>query len=398
MASELSGLLSKKPYAREFYNQVVRRPDDMLEIAAYHFSVGHKRMSSAMQGGFRKAIEKFDEYQLAKYRGEKSSVSMIDIVRLVRPAASSPNSEAITKLVRGDLRSTETWEAKLTLAGQAATNSDELMSMKASAWRDLIMNRKIGYLALVRNLRNILAQADDATIDAAAKLLVDKKMIEKSLIFPFSFITAMNELDTTSAKGRNMAKAVQQAFMLSIDNIPMLENTLVVVDNSGSMSSGSYFGSLSYAKVAAMFGILLAKRCNADIMEFGERARYIPYTDSTDVFDFVNTFQSNNKVGHSTYLSAAFKTANRAYDRIVVFSDMQSYGGSVTEAANAYRKKYNATPYIYSIDLTGYGSLQFPENKSFCIAGFTEKIFDFIGKAEVDPKVMINTVEETVAL
>jgi len=398
MAGALAKRASGQPWARSFYDKIIRRPDDMLEITSYYFGKGNKRLSSAMQNGFRKAFEKFDAYQLAKYRGESRDIKLIDMVRLVRPSKTSPNIDAIGKLVRGELKSTQTWEAKLTVAGQKATTVEEKAEMKKDAWVGLIKERKIGYFALLRNLRNIMTQAPEIVDDACA-MLTDRKLIKNSLVMPFRFLTAMNEIDTTHAVGRKINAAISKAFELSVDNIPDMPNTLVVVDNSGSMTGGygnnpKHFGSWNHAEIGSMFGIMLAKKSNADIMEFGSTARYIKYSNSTDVFDFSKTFTRKNKVGHGTNFQAIFDTAKGKYDRIVIFSDMQGWIGGRTPSTSNYKSTYDADPFIYSIDLAGYGSMQFPEHKTFALAGFSEKIFDLMGKLEQDPKALINKIKE----
>lgn len=402
LAGELVKYASGQPWARSFYDKIVRRPDDMLEITSYYFGAGNKRLSSAMQFGFRKAIEKFDEYQLAKYRGENRDVSLVDMVRLVRPASTSPNINAIGKLINGELKSTETWEAKLTTAGQTAETVEEKQELKKEAWTELVMSRKIGYFALLRNLRNIMNQAPDV-IDVACELLVNPKLIKTSLVLPFRYLTAINEIDTSSAIGRKVVAAIHKAFEISLDNIPDLPNTLVVVDNSGSMSGdwgngGNHFGWMTHAQLGAMFGMMVAKRSNADLMEFGTTARYIQYSLNEDVFKFAKNFKQLNDVGHGTNFHSIFDTANKKYDRIIIFSDMQGWQGGNkispgSMALAAYNQKYNANPYIYSFDLNGYGSLQFPASKVFQLAGFSDKVFDLIGKLEEDPATLVKKIK-----
>ena len=51
-----------------------------------------------------------------------------------------------------------------------------------------------------------------------------------------------------------------------------------------------------------------------------------------------------------------------------------------SNACNIYKAKTGANPFIYSFDLAGYGTLQFPEHQVFCLAGFSEKVFDLITK------------------
>lgn len=80
----------------------------------------------------------------------------------------------------------DTWESKLTKAGQNAENELEKETLKADAWTELIETRKIGDFALLRNLRNIMELANDTVLDKALDLLINEKLIRNSLVlFPF---------------------------------------------------------------------------------------------------------------------------------------------------------------------------------------------------------------------
>ena len=99
LAAELAAYLSGKEWAKSFYNKIVYRPDDMMEIIAYYYAIGGKTLPNAMKKGFAKAFDKFDAYQLAKYRGEAKAVKLVDIVNLVHPTPSERNEDALKALV-----------------------------------------------------------------------------------------------------------------------------------------------------------------------------------------------------------------------------------------------------------------------------------------------------------
>jgi len=64
--------------------------------------------------------------------------------------------------------------------------------------------------------------------------------------------------------------------------------------------------------------------------------------------------------------------------------------------ANAYKAKYKANPFVYSFDLQGYGSMQLMGDRVIALAGFSEKIFDFMVTAETDPNAMLNRINQMV--
>lgn len=88
LASYLAAPLSGKPYSKSFYEKVIHRPDDVTEILSMYLSECGQSIPNAMRKGFKVALEKFDDYQLAKYRGENKSLKMVDVVNLIH--AKSP--------------------------------------------------------------------------------------------------------------------------------------------------------------------------------------------------------------------------------------------------------------------------------------------------------------------
>ena len=68
----------------------------MLEILAYFESKGGKHLPNAMKKGLAKAFDRFDSYQLAKYRGENRAYKLIDVVNLVHPKPTERNERAMS--------------------------------------------------------------------------------------------------------------------------------------------------------------------------------------------------------------------------------------------------------------------------------------------------------------
>lgn len=549
VAAELAKHISGKDWAKRFYNRIVHRPDDMLEILAYFRAKNSEKLPNAMKNGFSAAFSKFDSYQLAKYRGEKRDLKLVDLVNMVHPVPSDKNREALAQLIKGELKSTDTWESMLSKAGQDAENSDELAENKRKAWKELILSKKIGYFALLRNIRNIaeschflkedlteynkklaeinlLIEHNDKELHGSenlfsemlknfensnneivtlktklyelskklkdnslsslgnlqiallplvdnfditknnepiekeiqiikeqiigienitieqrnnlillnskkkeyfnikerlifskkelfiansdidnqmffemCNLLTNRNMIKKSLVLPFRFTTAIGEIQKCSyLDNSRLWEALNTALEISCDNVPEFKGkTLVVSDFSSSMGEGI----ASYKGQACLLGSLLAKKNNADFMIFGNNAKYVPIdlnAKTMDIFSFLD--KQNGKggtinVGHGTNFHSIFETANKHYDRIIILSDMQGwigYNSPVREFAT-YKKRFACNPFVYSLDLAGYGSLQFPEKKIFCLAGFSEKIFDIMQVLEQDPNALLNKIK-----
>lgn len=381
--------LSGQEWAKRFVNKVVIRPDDATEILSYfEEKVMDTSIPAQLKKGLALSLGKFDKYSLSKYRGENKDISMVDLVNYVHPTPSKKNANALTELVADKLRARKTWEAKLTKAGQTAENDTDKEAKKAKVWGDMLSEGEMPYFALLRNLRNILSQAPNE-IDKACEQLVDAKAIANSRILPFRYLTAIKEIsdDGSSTAHRKVLMALNDAVDIACKNAPAFKGeTLVAVDISGSMSGRTM-------EIAGLFAAILFKANNADVMQFDETGRYLGGLNPRDSVLTLARQIAASRGG--TNFNAVFQTANKAYDRIIILSDMQgwidSYG--LTGTFSQYKTKYNADPMIFSFDLQGYGTLQFPENKVMCIAGFSDKVFDVMEKLEGDKDALIHEIE-----
>lgn len=407
-------------WGKVFYDAIVYRVDDMMEIMGYYFEHNPEAsLPAALKRGFASAMGRFDAYQLAKYRGEKKAVKLVDVVRLVRPKPTRKNAEALKALLEGTLKNENTWEAKISAAGQKGSVAEKAAA-RQDAWAELLLERKIGYLALVRNLVNIANDVNDAAFEVALDLLKDRKLILSSKIFPFQLFTAFAQIDDTPRGGSwgfiyqnkiprvrdksriaRLVDALNEAIETSLSNLPKLEGkTLVAIDTSGSMSVLlSEKGSATLVEIAALFGVVLAKASNADVIVFDTSAKYLSVPKSRSTLDQVRSIAAP---GGGTNFESIFELAGtKKYDRIFILSDMQAwmqggYSHHPRGAFDAYKTRSGANPYLYSFDLHGHGTMQVPENdgKVICLAGWSEKIFDILDVTEQDREALIHTIEE----
>lgn len=387
VASELAIHARGKSWAKSFYDKIVYRPDDMMEILSYHVAKNGK-VPNAMKKGFAKAFERFSKYQLAKYRGESKGFKLIDVVNLVHPVPVEKNAEAINALVKGELKSFDTWESELTKAGQDATTEDEKAEFKKEVWIKLVKENKLGYFALLRNLRNIIEQAPEV-IDQTIEQLTNEEAIKKSLVLPFRFTTAFEEIQKINDGKivRSVLMALNKAVDIAVSNVPKFDGeTLVVLDVSGSMEGKP-------AQIGALFSAVLIKSNNADFMTFSDDAKYRNVNPMDSTITIANSLKF---ASGGTNFQAIFKTANKKYNRVIILSDMQGWvgGHAPVREFNEYKKTVDANPFIYSFDLNSYGSMQFPEQNVFALAGFSEKVFDIMKLVEQDKKALITEIKK----
>ena len=384
-------------WTKKFFNKVVFRPDDITEILSLYGKEFGKPFPNSMKKGLGAALSRFDEYRLAKYRGEGKMVSLVDAVNITHPK----NTEAIAKLIKGDLKNTDTWEAQLTEAGKEAAKiedvgekEEKLKELKADAWKDLITEKKIGYFALLRNLRNIVQQAPDM-VDKACELLTDENLIKKSLVLPFRYSTAIEELSSVPSS-RKVITAISNALDISLKNVPVLSGkTLIALDDSGSMQGQPI-------KIGSLFASVLYKTNDADLLCFSVDARIQNLNPNDSTLSISKTLVDGMASG-GTNFHAIFADLKEKYDRVIILSDMQGWmkdpdnfymTSNPKSSFLEYKKRTGAEPVVYSFDLAGHGTLEFPENNVYCLAGFSEKIFDVMKLLEEDRNALIVEIEK----
>lgn len=403
----------------DLMNVGTKRVDDLVEIVSY---VG-KPVPNQVKKGIAKALSKFDEYQLAKYKAEGKAWSLRDVVRIAHPkATTAEQNETFKKLIAGELKQTgKTHEARLS-SGEK----------KEVVFKDMLKNKKLGYMATLRNLRNIEQTGDKETIDMAIKFITNKKAIENSRQLPFRFLSAYEALQGAGASKKRtisfemdsdattLMQAVDKAITLSCQNIPELSGqTMILSDNSGSMGGDHGGGSLTSAhsqrttaNIANLFATMYWMRANNTYVGlFGDRLIQ-PKLDrnKTLIENYQIIGKEAGRCGGSTEtgIFEAFETMIREKTkpaRIFIFSDCQVGTGCrwydtgrrrAADFNNIFQEFHKMSPdtMIYTIDLKGYGNMMFaPGSKIVQLAGWSDKIFDMAVTAEKSVDAVVKEIE-----
>lgn len=403
VAAKLAKRISGKEWGSRFYKNIVVRPDDVTEIMAYYLenckdTDGKAKITNAMRKGLGGRIHNMSGYDLAKYRSSSKNVKMIDAINLLNPSFTDP----IKQLVKGELVPAETWEVLLSEAGKAA----DPVAAKKAAWKKLISENKLGYLATLRNCVNVLEVSDNGNdrelISQFCSILTNEEAITKVGIFPYQFFAAFNEVrDLPGAS--EIIDALDKAAIISAKNVPALEGkTVIAFDISGSMHSPSAGKSkLSCIDVAAAMAAMFLIKNNADIIKFGTNAKLFN-KQSSSFFGLISDLRKDEGLGFGTNFDRIFEVMNKSkikYDRLFVISDMQSWMHSGTRAlVNSYKTNVNSKLKYYSMDVAGLGTLQFPEKDVFLLAGFSDKTLSLLTEMEngLDKQALVHKIESVV--
>lgn len=401
VAAELAATAKGAPGLRRFLQNVVQRPDDIAEIISAYLSAhgerranGKAKLPSGLKKGLRQAFDHFDDYQIAKYKMETREWAMVDLVNMLRPVPTERNAKALRELVEDKLAAADTWEANLSKAGgdQAA---------KEETWSRLLREKKLGYMALLRNLRNIEQQAP-GLIDLACEQLTDAEKIRGSKVLPFRYYTAFKHTEDARLRA-----AISDACDTALANVPELKDTCVFVDVSGSMETPAGGGQTTCMEAAALFAAVCAKASMSDIVQFSTGAAYFKYNPRDSVLGIARQIIDSAEIGGTSFM-AAIGALTKPYERLMFFSDMQGwldpdfsvsylprYRDYAHAALQQYKKEYRVDPWVYCIDLCGYGTSKFPlgDSKVIELAGFSERLFQLLRFAEEDRHVLMREIE-----
>lgn len=366
LIAELSKIHKGDSLVKDTMVKACIRPDDLMEIVAL---VGTP-LPKQIKRGVRNAILKYNRYQLAKYKGTGKGVSMVDLFNLCHPKVKHANDEqkqAWKDLIEGKLTSFDTWETEI---------SNAKPEEKKGKWEALVKENKLGYMALLRNLNNLVKNdVDEEAIVTAITKLTNKDEVLKSKQLPFRFITAYD----TVAGSRRFTDAISIAMDCAVSNTPeLVGKTLIAIDASGSMSGDPI-------KKAAIFGATLAKsNPNSEVILYDTSVKKLSLSSRTPVIDISKAIESA-AMGGGTETSLVFLYAiheKKVYDRIIIISDNESWAdyGSVQEHYTEYKKI--ADPFIYAIDIQGYGTKDLTGGKVKHLTGWSNRLLDFIGAIE----------------
>lgn len=308
--------------------RVIQRPDELAELLALYWKDGKDQpLTAQLKIGLARAFKKFSEYQIAKYNRD-GSVKLRDVMFLshVRPVGIPEDAEpkrtakerkagivparAPTegenlqyRLTSGQLVTPDTWEVQL--SGGAD---------KKAVFERLMTERKLGAMALLRNLRGMLEAgvSEDAIRDALAAMKAER-------VLPFRFISAAKHAP-------RLEDALELAMFRCLAEAPKLGGkTALLIDHSGSMQAAvSAKSEISRFDAAAALAMILRETCErVRVFTFSDRMIEVPPRRGFAMVQAVR--EVINPV--STMLGSAVRTVYSVFpecDRIIVVTDEQS--------------------------------------------------------------------------
>lgn len=339
------------------------------------YSLKKTPLSAQVKKGLARAFTKFNAYQLAKYNRD-APVKLRDVLFLAH-AKPTDGRRGITRDVRkrmatmdadthdrtvpplnpgeylfkqvtdNTLPTPDTWE--VALSGGAD---------KAEAFTRLIRERKLGAMALLRNLRNMTeARVSDTLIrEALVNMNVER-------VLPFRFLAA-------AKYGPRFVPELDIAMLKCLQGMERLPGTtFVLVDGSNSMndkiSKNSEISRLDAAAAVAIICRALSEHCRTFV--FSSYMKEAPAYSGIALADALK----GQVPAQATLLGKAVRELNTShYDRLIVITDEQSEDAPPPPRGKGYVINVaSAKPGI------GYGPWTH-------IDGWSERVVDYVREHE----------------
>lgn len=365
IVSEMCKYKDHSKYVSKVLPKIITRADMITDMLAIYWKDGKKKLSAQLKKGLAASFNNFNEYQFAKY-DRNAAIKLRDVMFLTHPKPEQGKEELFKRVANRTLATPDTWEVAL------STGKD-----KKETWTRLILEGKIGGLAMLRNLRNM----QEAGVD---KKVIDQGLstLKSSMLLPLDFLKAA----TTNLE---FSREIEDAMLASYSKLPKLPGkTLFIVDVSGSMKSlvseSSNFSRLSLACAMAMLAInqcenyeLVITAGNDSTYE-GKHALIKYPKKGFDVFKQI----SENRLGYGGIftrqcLEWCEKTLGTDFDRIIIFSDSQDCDRINSKLPKPFGK------YNYICDISAHTKgINYKGVWTAEISGWSEHFLTFIAAYE----------------
>jgi 60 kDa SS-A/Ro ribonucleoprotein len=283
--------------------RVLQRADEPAEFLALYWKDKKQPLSKQVKRGLAWSMRRFSEYDLAKYNRD-SEITPRDVLFMSHAKPKDEVQAALWKrLAANELATPDTWEVQLSAGAD-----------KKETFERLIREKKLGYFALIRNLRNM----EEADVDVA---LVGEAILARKggagKLLPFRYIAAARH-------AKQFEPRLDIAMQAALAELPKLTGTtIVLVDNSGSMSARlSRKSDMTRADAAAGVAIVVRGVCESvRVFVFSDNCVEVPPRTGMALRDAIHTA---TRMG-STQLGLAVKMVSElSHDRLIVVTDEQS--------------------------------------------------------------------------
>ena len=384
---------------------VMDRGDDAMSQLAYFLyrNNGKQNMPSLLKRSLAAKLENLDAYEAAKYKN--AEIGLRDAVRITH--AHSPVIDEFMKTGTIDLPARKkTWEN---------------LRSEGMGWKDIFHEIPMGHMALLRNLRGVFSEMEDAAF-CREYLERLREGVHGSRQFPFRYYSAYIAVEKSDCAHKpQILDALEECIDLSMENMPKFRGkTMCLSDNSGSAWGAipSEYGTVQVAVIDNLSSVIAAAASEEGYVgKFGNLLKVYPVSRRGQILRQCRSVSDTmySDVGGDTeggiweFFSHAIDKKEH-WDQIFIYSDQQAgHGGLYGTAAQqelyreqgfgcpgsgrsgdgsyinvfdlilSYRRNVNPDVNVFSIQTAGYNNVCIPEYayRTCILYGWTGRELNF---------------------
>jgi hypothetical protein len=361
LVREMARLATHRGLVAETLARVIQRADELSEFVALYWAMGRQPLSAQVKKGLAAAFGKFDEYALAKY-DRAGAVRLRDVLFLSHARPADESQAALWKrLVDNQLATPDTWEVALSAAGRGEG------ARKRDVWERLLAERKLGALALLRNLRNLqqAGVSEELVLAALASMKTGR-------VLPFRFLAAARSAPQWEQPLEAAMFRALEGRAIDGRSGSLPGHTVLLVDVSGSMEAPLSHRS-EMRRTDAAYGLAILLREIAEkvaIYTFSDHAKLAPPRRGMALRDALEASQPHSGTMLGAALAHVEAECRSGYDRLVVITDEQSH-----DSVPAPRGKGYVINVASNRNGVGYGPWTH-------IDGWSEAVVEYIAELE----------------
>ena len=407
LTAELAAADGKDENIARLLEEILRQPGDIpLWLSFYTRAAkagnGDLRPGRVIRRPLEQLFNRLEEFTFSRSTRE-SQIGLREALRWLRPRpADRARKLLFAKILQDRVPLRTSWEQEWhTLHQQLYESPEQRQVVLRDKWKEGISSFRIGYTALLDNLRPMLcAGVSGKVLKLAAEYLGNAAAVRISGVSPLRLLEVYQELRRIDQGGVGMLSEALEVGVLHSgwSALGSKGSSLIAMDVSNSMKQPVHPGGKAqrFDIAPLLAGLWKNKGYSVTTGIIGNNWRPIEIADRPVLMATDRFRGREGEAGYGTNAHLILQDLLRkrqAVDRILVFTDCrlwgsrgfnQPSGAALIESWRQYRSELAPNAKLYLFDLAGYGArpIEIAGDEVFLIAGWKEPILDVLAAME----------------
>ena len=402
LTAELAAVNGNDEKIAQLVARIVRQPTDVPLWLEYYLRATKpaQRPARAVRKDLSLLLNRLDEFQYGRC-SRNTQLALRDALRLLRPKAIDRTRKTLfSAILRDQIPVRSTWEQEWhALYQQHYEGLEQRQVVLRDKWKEGISSFRIGYTALLDNLRPMLcAGVSGKVLKLAADYLGNAAAVARSGTNSLRILEVYRALRRMEQGGAGMlAEALEQAVLNSSwarSGFGSRGVSVIAMDVSNSMRRPvDGLSGVQRFDVAPLLAMLWKNRGSqliTGIIGNNWRPLELPAKPALLTVDEFRAHEGEAGYAINSWLVLQdLMRRQQAVDRVLIFTDYrlwdnrsfnQPAGTDLGRCWRQYRNQFAPQAKLYLFDLAGYGSrsLESLEDGVFLIAGWRERMIDIL--------------------